>query len=252
MMGGVITDYAIKGDNITVKFNLARERTDTLKEKTLAFLHGKRNKEELFCALEGISFSIEKGEAFAIVGVNGCGKSTLLKTIAGILRPTEGRVTVSGTIAPLIELGAGFDAELTARENIFLNGAVLGYSRTFMKDCFNDIIAFSELGEFIDVPLKNYSSGMYARLGFSIATMIKPEILIVDEILAVGDAAFQEKCENKMRKMISGGTTLVLVSHDAGQVRKMCNRAMWLSRGKIQMIDDADKVTDKYLKEVLG
>ena len=181
-----------------------------------------------FLALRDISFQVHEGEAWGLIGTNGSGKSTMLKAISGILKPYKGSVTVNGSVAPLIELGAGFDPELTARENIFLNGCVLGHSEKFMKEHFDEIVDFAELHKFLDSPIKNYSSGMKARLGFSVATMVKPEILIVDEILAVGDYRFRRKCEQRMSEMLSGGTTLLYVSHSIDEVRRLCDHAIWI------------------------
>lgn len=201
---------------------------------------------EEFTALEDVSATIETGEVFGIVGLNGSGKSTLLKLVSGILKPTAGSVTANGTISPLIELGAGFDFEMTARENLFMNGSVLGYSREFMRKRFDEIIEFAELREFVDVPLKNFSSGMVARLGFSIATLVKPEILIVDEILAVGDFLFQQKCEKRIQEMMAGGTTVLIVSHSIEQIERLCSRVMWLEKGKVRMVGEVHEVCGAY------
>ena len=190
-----------------------------------------------------------KGEAWGIIGTNGSGKSTLLKLICGILSPYKGSVSANGTIAPLIELGAGFDGELTARENIYLNGAVLGYSKRFMQEYFEEIVEFAELWDFLDMPIKNYSSGMAARLGFSIATVVRPDILICDEVLSVGDIAFQRKCERRMRDMLESGTTLLYVSHSIGSVQEICDHALWLERGREVMSGDIHTVTDEYLNK---
>ena len=236
---------AIEINDVTMKFNMSKERIDNLKEYLIKFL-----KKQLlfveFTALEHISVQIEQGEVFGIVGLNGSGKSTLLKLVSGILKPTSGTVRTIGTISPLIELGAGFDMELTARENIFMNGSVLGYSRDFMKEKFDEIIEFAELQEFVEVPLKNFSSGMVARLGFSIATLVKPEILIVDEILAVGDFLFQQKCEQRIQEMMSGGTTVLIVSHSIEQIERLCHRVMWLEHGKVKMIGETAEVCGQY------
>lgn len=235
--------------NVSMVFNLATERVDTLKEYVL-----KLAKHELmmqkFYALQDINLEIKRGESVALIGVNGSGKSTLLKVIAGVLHPTVGSVKVGGSIAPMIELGAGFDPELTARENIFLNGAVLGHDHKFMEGHFQNIIDFAELWDFIDVPVKNFSSGMVARLGFAIATEVKADVLIVDEVLSVGDFRFQEKCKNRMEEMMSGGTTLLFVSHSTEQVRQLCNKAVWLDRGKIQMVGNVNSVCDAYETKV--
>lgn len=231
--------------NVSIVFNLASERVDSLKEYVLKLL-----KKELlmqqFHALRDINLEIMRGESVALIGVNGSGKSTLLKTIAGVLHPTTGSVHVYGSIAPMIELGAGFDPELTARENVFLNGAVLGHDRKFMESHFNSIIDFAELWDFVDVPVKNFSSGMVARLGFAIATEIRADVLIVDEVLAVGDFRFQEKCKKRMEDMMSGGTTVLFVSHSTDQVRQLCQKAVWLKKGVIQMYGEVNEVCSCY------
>lgn len=241
-------EVAVSVKSVTVKFNLASEKVETLKEYVVRLLKRKKTRIDEFYALQDVSFEIEKGDSFALLGSNGSGKSTMLKVICGIYRPYKGSVQVDGTIAPMIELGAGFDMELTARENIYLNGCVLGYNREFMNERFQQIVDFAELWEFIDVPVKNFSSGMQARLGFAIATLIKPDILIVDEILAVGDAHFQEKCKQKMSELQSGGTTLILVSHDISQVLKTCKHAAWINKGKLMMMGDAKEVCDVYME----
>ena len=235
----------VKVDNVGIRFNLAKERVDSLKEYFLKFSKGTLKFEE-FWALDGVSLEIEKGDFYGLVGINGSGKSTLLKAVAGVFKPTRGKITVNGTIAPLIELGAGFDMDLTARENIFLNGAVLGFSKDHMLEKFDDIVDFSELHDFLDVPLKNYSSGMVARIAFAIATATKPDILIADEILAVGDYAFQEKCEKRMQELLDAGTTVIFVSHSIEQVKRMCNKATWIEKGKVIMSGDAETVCDAY------
>ena len=235
----------VKVDNVGIRFNLAKERVDSLKEYFLKFSKGTLHFEE-FWALDGVSLEIEKGDFYGLVGINGSGKSTLLKSVAGVFKPTRGKITVNGTIAPLIELGAGFDMDLTARENIFLNGAVLGFSKDHMLEKFDDIVDFSELHDFLDVPLKNYSSGMVARIAFAIATATKPDILIADEILAVGDYAFQEKCEKRMQELLDAGTTVIFVSHSIEQVKRMCNKATWIEKGKVIMSGDAETVCDAY------
>ena len=201
-----------------------------------------------FTALDHVSFEVKKGETFGLVGRNGAGKSTILKVISGILKPTSGRVVCHGNVVPMLELGSGFDMDLTGRENIFLNGAILGYSEEFLRRKYDEIVEFSELGAFIDAPIRNYSSGMLARLAFSVATMVKPEILIVDEILAVGDAAFQEKSRKRMMELMGGGTTVLFVSHSIQQVREMCSRVLWLEQGQVRMLDSAVEVCDAYNK----
>lgn len=236
---------AVKIENVSMMFNMASEKIYSIKEYFIKLMSGKLYFQE-FWALRDISFEIKKGEIFGIIGLNGAGKSTLLKIIAGVLKPTMGRVYVNGTMAPLIELGAGFDFELTARENIFLNGAILGYSRKFMKEKFDEIVEFAELRDFLDVPLKNFSSGMQARLGFAIATIVDPDILIVDEILAVGDFHFQEKCEKRINSMLEKGTTIVMVSHSIDQIERMCQRVLWLEKGRMKMIGDAKEVCEAY------
>ena len=236
---------AIEINNVTMKFNMCSERIDNLKEYLIKFLKKQLSFED-FTALEDVSVEIKAGEVFGIVGLNGSGKSTLLKLVSGILKPTQGTVKTVGTISPLIELGAGFDMELTARENIFLNGSVLGYSRDFMKEKFDEIIEFAELRDFVEAPLENFSSGMVARLGFSIATLVKPEILIVDEILAVGDFLFQQKCEQRIQEMMSGGTTVLIVSHSIEQIERLCNRVLWLEHGRVKMLGETQEVCGLY------
>lgn len=235
----------IKVDNISMRFNLAEEKTDTIKEYVVKMLTGKLHFNEFF-ALKNISFSVKRGESIALIGSNGSGKSTLLKILAGVLYPSQGNIEINGSIAPLIELGAGFDMELTARENIYLNGAVLGYDHDFMEKNFQEIMDFSELWEFVDVPVKNYSSGMVARLGFAIATIVKADILVVDEILAVGDFKFQEKCKARMEKMMEEGTTLLFVSHSAEQVKELCARSIWLDHGKLMADGPTEEVYAQY------
>ena len=235
----------IEVKNVSMVFNLATERVDTLKEYVLKLAKHQLMVQK-FYALRDINLEIERGEAVALIGVNGSGKSTLLKVIAGVLHPTTGSVQVHGSIAPMIELGAGFDPELTARENIFLNGAVLGHGRKFMEAHFQSIVDFAELRDFVDVPVKNFSSGMVARLGFAIATEIKADVLIVDEVLSVGDFRFQEKCKKRMEEMMSGGTTLLFVSHSTEQVRQLCQKAVWLKKGNIAMFGDVNSVCDAY------
>ncbi|MCH1642335.1 ABC transporter ATP-binding protein [Paenibacillus timonensis] len=242
-----MSEFAVEVTNVSMKFNLERERINSLKEYTIRLL--KRNIEyDEFYALKDVSFRVEKGDSFAIIGGNGSGKSTMLKIISGIYNPTSGKVRVNGSIAPLIELGTGFDMELTAKENIFLNGAVLGYTKKFMQERYEEIIDFSELHEFVDVPLKNFSSGMVARLGFSIATLVKPDLLIVDEILSVGDQSFQEKCEKRMSELTAGGTTLLLVSHSIDQVKNVCNNAIWLKKGQVMASGLVEDVCNAYLQ----
>jgi ABC-2 type transport system ATP-binding protein/lipopolysaccharide transport system ATP-binding protein len=226
-------------------FNRSSEKIDSIKEYAIKFVKGQLKYHELI-ALRDVSLTVEKGDVFGIVGLNGSGKSTLLKIIAGILKPTEGWVRVAGAIAPLIELGAGFDPELTARENIYLNGSVLGFSRKTMAARFDEIVDFAETEEFLDVPLKNYSSGMVARIAFSIATMTTPDILIVDEILSVGDFRFQQKCEARISGMMRDGTTVLVVSHSIEQIQRMCGRAIWLEKGEVRAAGGAAEVCEAY------
>lgn len=237
--------YAIEVDNVTVRFNLASEKVDNLKEYII-----KLAKKELifqeFLALKNVSLKVKRGESWALIGVNGSGKSTLLKVISGIIKPYRGQITVRGEIAPLIELGAGFDPNLTARENIYLNGTLLGHSKKYMDDHFNEIVDFAELWDFLDTPIKNFSSGMAARLGFSIATMVKPDILIVDEILAVGDFLFQKKCLQRMNSLMGAGTTLLFVSHNLERVKQICDHAIWLEKGQVKMCGTVDTVCNAY------
>lgn len=232
-------------NNVSMVFNLAVEKVDSLKEYILKMMKGQLLVQQ-FYALKDVNLEIRPGEAVALIGANGSGKSTLLKVIAGVLHPTNGSVTVRGSIAPMIELGAGFDPELTARENIYLNGAVLGHDRKFMEQQFNSILDFAELWDFVDVPVKNFSSGMVARLGFAIATTIRADVLIVDEVLSVGDFRFQEKCKKRIEELMSGGTTLLFVSHSTAQVRQLCSKAVWLKKGKVKMIGDVTEVCACY------
>ena len=228
----------IEVNNVSMRFNMAKEKHESLKEYFLAAVQGKLQFEE-FYALRDVSLTVHKGEFHGIIGLNGSGKSTLLKVISGVFKPTAGNVVVHGSIAPLIELGAGFDMDLTARENIYLNGTVLGLTPKYIDEKFDEIVDFSELREFLDVPLKNYSSGMVARIAFAIATITKPDVLIADEILSVGDFMFQEKCEERMRQLMSGGTTVLLVSHSIGQIERMCDHVTWLEKGRVKMQGEA-------------
>ncbi len=240
-------ENAVELRNIEMHFNMSKEKLESLKEYFLKLVKRQLYFED-FVALDDVSFDIKKGDVFGIVGLNGCGKSTTLKIISGILEPTKGTVNTYGTIAPLIELGAGFDMDLTARENIYLNGSVLGYSKKFMDEKFDEIVEFSELQDFLDVPMKNYSSGMVARIGFAIATVTTPDILIVDEILAVGDFLFQQKCEERINAMINDDTTVIIVSHSIEQIERLCKHCMWLEKGKVKMIGEAQEVCDAYKK----
>lgn len=233
--------------DVSMFFRLENDKTDTLKEFFVKLVK-RRLRYTSFPALTDVSFSIRQGEAVALIGVNGSGKSTLLKLIAGVMDPTKGTVTVNGSIAPLIELGAGFDLDLTARENVFLNGALLGHKRSQMKKDFDHIVDFAELWDFIDAPLRSFSSGMVARLGFAIATEVKADILVVDEILAVGDANFARKCHKRMEKMLAEGTTLLFVSHDIDQVKRLCSRAIWLDHGHVMRDGPSAEVCDAYME----
>ena len=235
----------VEVNDVSMRFNLAQEKTETLKEYTVKLLKGKLMFNE-FYALKNVSFTVSRGEAVALIGRNGSGKSTMLKVIAGVMYPSQGSCTVRGSIAPMIELGAGFDMDLTARENIYLNGAVLGFDRDYMNEHFESIIEFSELRDFIDVPVKNFSSGMIARLGFSIATEVKADLLVVDEVLAVGDFMFQQKCMDRLDRMLANGTTLLFVSHSSEQVRRLCQRAIWLDHGVKRGDGPADEVCALY------
>lgn len=239
-------DIVVRVDHVTMKYNLNRDRVDSLKEYIIRLLKRQLFYDE-FVAIDDVSFEIQKGEVFGLVGLNGAGKSTLLKLVAGVIKPTVGNVYTRGTIAPLIELGAGFDPDLTARENIFMNGAVMGYSAKYMKERFDEIIEFAELREFVDVPIKNFSSGMYARLGFAVATIVKPKILIVDEILGVGDFKFQEKCDDRIHELMRGGTTVLIVSHSIDTIKAYCDRVAWIEKGKLKDIGSAEEVCNRYL-----
>ena len=238
---------AIIVDNVSMKFNLSKEKVDSLKDYIIKSIK-KEIKYNEFWALQNVSFTVEKGDRVGILGLNGAGKSTLLKVIAGVFKPTEGSVTKHGKMVPLLELGAGFDQQYTGRENIYLYGAMLGYSKSFIEEKFDEIVEFSELKEFIDVPIKNYSSGMAARLGFAIATVVRPDILICDEVLSVGDYAFQQKCEQRMSDMRKNGTTLLYVSHSIESVKSVCDHALWLDKGTVRMIGDVETVGDAYME----
>lgn len=235
----------IKVEDVSIRFNMANDRINTLKEFVIALVT-RRIKFHEFWALQNVSFEVRKGEVLGIIGKNGAGKSTLLKVISGIMRPTKGNVEVYGNVVPMLELGSGFDNDLSGRENVFLNGSILGYSEEFLHEKYDEIVAFSELGKFIEAPLRNYSSGMVMRLAFSIATVVNPEILIVDEILAVGDADFQEKSRKRMMELMSGGTTVLFVSHTMEQIRGMCNRVLWLEQGKVVECGNTADVCSQY------
>jgi len=235
----------IQVENATVRFNIASQRIDNIKEYFVKFFKGELHFRE-FLALKNINFEIKQGESWGIVGNNGAGKSTLLRLICGIIAPDTGSVRVNGSISPILELGAGFDPDLTAGENIYLQGALLGHSRVFMKEHYDEIVAFSELADFLDMPIKNYSSGMQARMAFSVATVVKPEILIVDEALSVGDAAFQRKCANRIQEMLQGNVTLLFVSHSNNMVEQLCEKAIWLRKGEAVMTGSAKEVCAAY------
>jgi len=235
----------IEVKDVTMRFRMNNDRIMSLKEFVTTALRGKLHYDE-FTALSNVSFEVKKGETLGLIGHNGAGKSTMLKVISGILKPTQGSVTCRGNIVPMLELGSGFDFDLTGRENIFLNGAILGYSEEFLNSKYDEIVEFSELGQFIEMPIRNYSSGMLARLAFSIATAVQPEVLIVDEILSVGDAAFQKKSRARMMEMMGGGATVLFVSHSLTQIREMCNRVIWLEHGKMKMVGLASEVCEKY------
>ena len=235
----------IEVENVTMRFNMPREKVDNIKEYLIKLLKRQIRYEE-FVALSDVTLKIKSGEVVGIVGLNGSGKSTLLKVISGILAPSEGIVRTHGSISPMIELGAGFDMELTARENVFLNGSVLGFDRSFLSQKYDEIMDFAELQGFEDVAIKNFSSGMVARLGFAIATLVKPDILIVDEILSVGDFLFRQKCERRIDELMSGGTTVLIVSHSLDQIERLCSRVIWLDRGRIKMDGETKMVCAQY------
>lgn len=239
----------LKVDNVSMKFNLSSEKVDSIKEYFIKLLKREMEYDE-FWALQNISFSLEKGDRLGILGLNGAGKSTLLKVIAGVFKPTTGVVTRKGKIAPLLELGAGFDMQYTGAENIYLYGAVLGYRKDFIRSKYDEIVAFSDLGKFINVPLKNYSSGMRSRLGFAVATIMEPEILILDEVLSVGDAKFRKKSEKKIKDMFDKEVTVLFVSHSLEQVKRLCNKAMILDHGQMKAFGDIDEVAEIYQKMI--
>ena len=237
----------VKAEHVSMKFNLSSEKFDNFKEYFIKNIKRQVSYDE-FWALKDVSFTIKKGESLGLIGLNGSGKSTMLKTIAGVLKPTKGSVQIFGSVAPLIELGAGFDMDLTAYENVFLNGALLGYRREEMEEHYDDIVAFSELDGFMNVPVKNFSSGMISRLAFAIATIGTPDILICDEVLSVGDFRFQKKCEERIQRMIDNGTTILFVSHSIEQVKKICNKILWLDHGNVKMFGDTEEICDIYSK----
>ena len=232
--------------NVSIQFTLSKDKVTSLKEFVIKLLK-RQIKYERFEALNNVSFDVYKGEVVGLIGHNGAGKSTLLKIISGILKPTSGSVSVNGNVVPMLELGSGFDMDMTGRENIYLNGAIMGYSKKFLNSKFQEIVNFSELEEFLDEPLRNYSSGMITRLAFAVATIVNPEILIVDEILSVGDFEFQKKSFNKMNELITGGATVLLVNHNVDAIKEMCDRVVWMERGVVKMVGNPDEVCDKYL-----
>lgn len=236
---------AVKVEDVGIRFNLSKEKVDTLKEYAIKFLKREIKYDE-FWALQHVSFEVNKGDRLGILGLNGAGKSTLLKIIVGVYKPTEGKVTKRGKIAPMLELGAGFDPQYTGKENVFLYGSVLGLRKDFLEEKYDEIVEFSELGKFMDVPLKNYSSGMKARLGFAIATVVEPDILILDEVLSVGDARFRKKSERRIMEMFDKGVTVLFVSHSLEQVRRLCNKAILLEKGTIIASGDTEKVAKIY------
>lgn len=245
-----MSKVVLKVDKVGMRFNLSAEKVDNLKEYVIKMIKRELYFQE-FWALKDVTFSLNKGERLGILGLNGAGKSTLLKVVAGVLKPTEGTVTTKGKIVPLLELGAGFDKQYTGAENIYLYGAMLGYSKEFIKEKYDEIVEFSELGDFINVPVKNYSSGMRARLGFAIATVVEPEILILDEVLSVGDAKFRKKSEKKIRDMFDKGVTVLFVSHSIEQVKRLCNKAILLEHGHIIAegnVEDVAKIYEEKTK----
>lgn len=244
-----MADNIIEINDLTIRFNLASEKIDNIKEYFIKLIKRQLLFQE-FLAIDNFSLNIKRGESWALVGVNGSGKSTLLKAISGIMKPYKGTIKVNGSIAPMIELGAGFDANLTARENIYLNGLILGHSKKFMEEHFDSIVEFAEIEKFLDSPIKNFSSGMKARLGFAVATMVNPDILICDEVLAVGDAKFKKKCQERMKDMLSGGTTLIFVSHNIEQVKELCDHAAWIEKGHLIQAGEVNEVCDAYTKSL--
>jgi ABC-type polysaccharide/polyol phosphate transport system ATPase subunit len=242
-------EIAVKVENVSMIFNLSSEKVDNIKEYVIKLVKRELFYQE-FWALKNVSFQVKKGEKLGIIGLNGAGKSTLLKLISGVMKPTKGKIEVNGGVVPLLELGGGFNSNYTGRENIFLRGALLGYSKSFMESKFDEIVEFSELGDFIDVPVKNYSSGMTSRLGFSISTIVQPQILILDEVLAVGDAKFRQKSQERMNSFLNKNTTVLMVSHSMTQVKDLCDRAIWLENGELIMDGPVDEVCDSYLESV--
>lgn len=238
----------IKVENVSVIFNIANEKVQSLKEYFIKLARRELVFKE-FIAVDDISFTVNRGDVFGLVGTNGSGKSTMLKVIAGVLKPSKGSCEVNGSISPLIELGAGFDYELTARENIYLNGALLGHSKKFLDEHIDEVIDFAELHDFMEMPIKNYSSGMVARIAFAIATITEPDLLIVDEVLSVGDFLFQQKCEERIQALIKNGTTVLIVSHDTNQIERLCNKALWIEKSHLKKIGNAKEVCEAYRQQ---
>ena len=238
----------IEVNNVTMEYTMANDRINSLKEFVIKFLKRKL-KFKKFTALKDVTFDVKKGEVVGLIGHNGAGKSTMLKIISGILTPSKGSIKVNGNVVPMLELGAGFDPDMSGKENIYLNGSILGYSKSFLNEKYDDIVEFAELEEFINEPIRNYSSGMVARLAFSIASAVNPEILIVDEILSVGDINFQQKSLNRMKEMMGGGTTVLLVNHNIDVVIEMCNRVVWIEKGQVQKVGDAKQVCEEFLEK---
>ncbi len=244
-----MSKYAVEVNHVSMLFNMSSEKVDSIKEYFVRLVTRKLNYDE-YWALKDVSFKIEKGDRLGVMGFNGAGKSTLLKVVAGVLKPTTGSVEVRGIIAPLLELGAGFDKNYTGKENIFLYGATMGFSRKYLEEKYDEIVEFSELGDFINAPMKNYSSGMKSRLGFAIATSVKPDVLILDEVLSVGDAAFKEKSEQRIMDLMEDGVTVLYVSHSTERVKKICNKAIILTQGQLVAAGDADSICDIYKEMV--
>lgn len=245
-----MSNPVITVEKVGMKFNLSKEKIDNIKEYVIKFLK-RELKYQQFWAVKNISFQVDKGDKLGIIGLNGAGKTTLLKLISGVMKPTEGNIEIKGNMVPLLSLGAGFAPDYTGRENIFMNGALLGYPKHILESKMEEIIEFAEIDEFIDVPIKNYSSGMKARLGFSIATTVTPDILILDEVLSVGDARFKKKSAEKMNSLLDGQTTVIFVSHSIDQVKQICNKAIWLHKGNLMMEGPVDEVCDAYKKSIL-
>ena len=252
-LNDLIEDYsnevAIKVENVSMQFKVSKDKIDTLKELFVRTVKRNKSQSKIITAIDDVSFEIPKGDRVGIIGFNGAGKSTLLKILAGVYDATEGTIETKGKIAPLLELGAGFDINYTGKDNIFLNGAFLGYPEEFLKEKYDEILEFSELGEAINYHVKTYSSGMRAKLAFSIATIVEPDILIIDEILSVGDIKFKKKSADKIRSLINSGITVLLVSHSVGQIRDLCNKAIWIDEGKLRMYGEVNEVCDAYVKD---